>query len=435
MQVSIETLSSLERRLTVSLPADRLDGEVRDRLREIARSAQLKGFRRGKVPAKVVEQRYGNQVRSEALGDIVRATFNEAVEQEKLRPAGAPSIETSGKPENGELRYTATFEVVPDFGQIDVSGLAVTRVAAAVDDADVDQMIETLRMQRRTFQPVSRVAQEGDMVLVETHAQADAERIPAEGSERGGTVIGAGMMHPDIEKALIGLAEGDEKQVTVTFAADWRVPALAGKTAEVTVKVGKISESSMPEVDRTFMESFGVRGGDLEQFRREVRANLERELKGTLMGALRAEVIEKLVAAFAEVEMPARLIESEARSLAAQAEQQAEQQGRKGTKVAPDSMRATAQRRVAAGLLVGEIARQNGIVLDHKRLEETMLLIASTYEDPQQVVELYRNDPQLMSGLRGRVMEEQVIDWIASRADVSERQASFAEVMRGGRAG
>jgi len=435
MQVSIENLSSLERRLTISLPADRLDGEVRDRLREIARSAQMKGFRRGKVPAKVVEQRYGNQVRNEALGDIVRATFNEAVEQEKLRPAGAPNIETSGKPENGELRYTATFEVVPDFGRIDVSGLAVTRVAATVEDADVDQMIETLRLQRRTFQPVARAAQDGDMVLVETHAQTADERIPAEGSERGGTLIGAGMMHPEIERALLGMVEGDEKTVAVSFAADWRVPALAGKDAEVTVKAGKISESLLPEADRGFIESFGVRGGDLQQFRREVRANLERELKGTLMGALRAEVIDKLVAAFSAVELPARLLEAEARSLAAQAEQQAQQQGRKGVSVAAEAMRAPAQRRVAAGLLVGEIARQNAIALDRKRLEETMQLIASTYEDPQQVLELYRNDPQLMSGLHARVMEEQVIDWIASRANVSERQASFSEVMRGGQPG
>lgn len=432
MQVSIENLSSLERRLTVSLPADRLDGEVRDRLREIARSAQMKGFRRGKVPAKVVEQRYGSQVRNEALSDIVRASFNEAVEQQQLRPAAAPSIETSGKPENGELRYTATFEVVPDFGKIDVSGLAVTRVAASVDDADVDQMIETLRLQRRTFQPVTRAAQSGDMVLVETHAQAGDERIPAEGSERGGTIVGAGMMHPDIEQALVGMSEGDEKSVAVTFAADWRVPALAGKSADVTVKVNKVSEAVLPEVDRVFMESFGVRGGDLQQFRHEVRSNLERELKGTLMGALRTEVIDKLIAAFSSVELPARLIESEARALAAQAEQQAQQQGRKGVTVAADTMRATAQRRVAAGLLVGEIARQNALVLDRKRLDETMMLIASTYEDPQQVVELYRNDPQLMSGLHARVMEEQVIDWIASRANVTERQASFSEVMRGG---
>lgn len=432
MQVSIENLSSLERRLTVSLPADRLDSEVRDRLREIARSAQMKGFRRGKVPAKVVEQRYGNQVRNEALSDIVRASFSEAVAQEKLRPAAAPSIETSGKPENGELRYTATFEVVPDFGQIDVSGLAVTRVSASVDDSDIDQMIETLRLQRRTFQPVTRPAQDGDMVLVDTHAQAGEERLPADGSERGGTIIGAGMMHPEIEKALVGMVEGDEKSLDVSFAADWRVPALAGKEATVTVKISKVSESVLPDVDRVFMESFGVRGGDLQQFRREVRANLERELKGTLMGALRAEVIDKLVAAFSSVELPARLLEGEARSLAAQAEQQAEQQGRKGVKVEPESMRASAQRRVAAGLLVGEIARQNQISLDNKRLEETMMLIASTYEDPQQVVELYRNDPQLMSGLHARVMEEQVIDWIASRADVTERQANFSEVMRGG---
>jgi len=432
MDVSIETLSPLERRLTVSVPADRLEGEVRERLRELSRSVQMKGFRRGKVPAKVVEQRFGAQVRNEALGEVVRNSFNEAVEQEKLRPASAPNIETRGAAENGELRYTATFEVIPDFGTIDVSALAVNRTVASVDDGDIDQMIETLRTQRRTFEPVERGAQADDMVMVETFAVAGDLRVPAESSEVGGTLLGSGMMHAGIEAALVGMSVGEEKTVAVSFAADWRVPELAGKDAMVTVKVTRVAVPTLPPLDKAFIESFGVRGGDLEIFRAEVRSNLERELKGALMARLRAEVIDKLVAGYSSVEMPARLIDAEARSLATQAEQQAAEQGRKGVSVAPETMKAAAQRRVAAGLLLSEIARQERMVLDSKRLNETMGLIASTYEDPQQVLELYRSDEKLMAGLRTRVMEDQVVEWIADHATVTELPSCFSDVMRGG---
>lgn len=432
MDVSIENLSSLERRLTVSLPADRLEGEVRDRLRELSRSVQMKGFRRGKVPAKVVEQRFGAQVRNEALGDVVRSSFNEAVEQEKLRPASAPDIETNGSAQDGALRYTATFEVIPDFGKIDVSALAINRVVASVADEDIDQMIETLRAQRRSFETVTRGAQADDMVMVETFAVAGDVRVPAESSEVGGTLLGSGMMHPSIEEALVGATVGEEKTVEVSFAADWRVRDLAGKQATVTLKVTRVAEPTLPALDKAFIESFGVRGGDLAAFRNEVRSNLERELKGALMASLRAEVIDKLVAAYSNVEMPVRLIDAEARLLAAQAEKQAEEQGRKGVTVAPETMKASAQRRVAAGLLLSEIARQERMVLDGKRLNETMGLIASTYEDPQQVLELYRNDEKLMAGLRTRVMEDQVVEWIADHANVTELPASFSDVMRSG---
>lgn len=433
MQVSIENVGNLERRLTVSLPAERLEGEVRSRLREIARTARIKGFRPGKVPPKVIEQRYGERVRSEALGELVRETFNEAVSRENLRPAAAPDIQ-AGSAEAGEFRYVATFEVVPDFGQIDVAKLKIERVVASVEDADVERMIETLRQQRRTWEPVERAAQSGDLVMVETWAEADGQRVPAEGAERGATVVGSGVMVAELEAALIGMSAGDEKTVEVAFPADWRVEALAGKTAQVRIKAVRVSEARVPEVDAAFIESFGVRGGDLDKFRAEVRANLERELRGALMARLRGEVVDKLVAAYEDIEFPPRLIENEARGMARQAEQQARQQGQQGVTISHEAFLPAARKRVAAGLLVGEIARQHGLRLDPKRLNETLQLIASTYEDPQQVVDLYRQDAQLMQNLQARVMEEQVIDWIASHADATERTLSFDEVMRPGQA-
>ncbi len=428
MQVSLENTANLERRLTVTLPADRLEGAVGSRLREIARTANIKGFRRGKVPTKVIEQRFGPQVRSEAFGELVRQSFGEAVRQENLQIAGNPEIKADPAAE-GEIRYTATFEVVPDFGDIDVSKLEIVRLAASIADSDIDAMIETLRQQRTQWEAVERPAQAGDLVVVETVAVAGGERVPAEGVERAVTVIGSHSLMPALESQLAGMAVGDERAIEIAFPAEWRVATLAGKTASVTLKLGKVSEPKLPAVDEAFVKSFGVRSGDIAQFRKEVRSNLERELKGTLMARLRSEVAQKLVAAYATVELPARLIEAEARSLANAAAEQSRQQGQ-DVKMLPENFMVPARNRVAAGLLVGEIARRNGLKLDSKRVVETLQLIASTYEEPQQVIELYRNDPNLMSNLQNRVMEEQVIDWIAERAQATEQAMSFSEVMR-----
>ena len=428
MQVSVESVSTLERRMSFSLPADQLEAHVGGRLREIARTANIKGFRRGKVPTKVIEQRFGPQVRSEALDGLLREAFGNAVREQDLQLAGNPSLEKG----ESELDWVATFEVVPDFGEIDVAKLNVVRHVAEVADADIDQMIENLRLQRRTFVQVERGAKEGDRVALETWSQAGDERLPAEGIEKGATLIGSGVMFSGIENALVGMAKGDEKEVTVDFPSDWRVPQLAGRQVQVHLKVTEVSEQNMPEVTKEFIRSFGVKGGDLEQFRRDIRSNLERELKGALMGRLRREVGEQLIASWAHVEMPPRLVQNEARNLLAQ---QVEQARRNGQQVqvpenAHENFLDAARKRVLVGLLVGEVARRNSLKLESKRLNETLNLIASTYEEPEQVVELYRNDPQLMSGLQGRVMEEQVIDWIAERAQHTEQALSFQEAIR-----
>ena len=429
MQVSVESTGNLERRMNFSLPAEQLESGVSGRLREIARTAKMKGFRPGKIPARVIEQRFGEQVKAEVLGGLVRQTFDSAVREHDLRLAGNPRIDRAG---DGDLEFVATFEVVPDFGDIDVAKLNVVRHTAEVTDADIDQMVDNLRMQRRTFQVVERGAQVGDRVALETWSQAGEERMPAEGIEKGATLIGSGVMFGEIEQALVGLAKGDEKTVSVTFPADWRVPQLAGRQVDVHVKVTEVAESVVPEVDRDFIRSFGVKSGDAEQFRADIRSNLERELKGALMTRLRREVGEQLIAAYAHVEMPPRLVENEARVMVQQAAEQARRQGQQVQ--IPDNAHEgfmdAARKRVLVGLLVGEVARRNQLRLDPKRLNETLRLIASTYEEPEQVIELYRNDPQLMNSLQGRVMEEQVIDWIAERAQHTEQTLSFQEAIR-----
>jgi len=430
MQVQVESVGNLERRMTLHLPAERLETQVGGRLREIARTARIKGFRPGKVPAKVVEQRYGQQVRAEVLDGLLREGFDSAVRDNALRLAGTPQIQPAEGAE-GELAYVATFEVLPDFGDIDVETLEVVRHAAEVTDADIDRMIENLRLQRRSWTAVTRPAQEGDAVDVETWSQVGDERLPAEGSEKGVAVIGTGSMLAEIEAALVGMGEGDEKSIDVTFPADWRVPQFAGNTVQVHLKAERVSEPVLPEVDAAFIRSFGVKAGEMEAFRSEIRSNLERELKGALMGRLRREVSEQLAKAYSQVELPPRMVENEARSLAYQAFDQARRQGAQGELPANAHLQFmdAARNRVLVGLLVGEIARRNNMHLDPKRLNETLRLIASTYEDPKQVIDLYRNDPQLMSGLQSRVMEEQVIDWIAERARHTEQHLSFQEAI------
>src|SRR5690606_38453068 len=258
MQASVESTGNLERRMTFQVPADRLESDVGGRLRELARTVRLKGFRPGKVPAKVIEQRFGQQVRAEVLERLLREQFDGAVRENELRLAGSPRIE----PEDGDgdgLAYVATFEVVPDFGEIDVSKLSVVRHRAEVTEDDIDRMIENLRQQRRSWSVVTRPAQRGDALDIQTWSQAGDERLPAEGTERGTVVLGSGAMLPALEEALEGMSAGEEKTVDIEFPADWRVPQLAGKQARAYLKVERVSEEVLPEVDADFIRSFGVK--------------------------------------------------------------------------------------------------------------------------------------------------------------------------------
>ena len=427
MQVSVENVGTLGRKVVVTLPADQLESKVRTRLQEMTRTAHIKGFRPGKVPQKIIEQRFGAQVHNEVLSDLIGSSFQEAVAQEQLRPAMQPSISTSGKPDNGELQYTAEFEVLPEIPAIDVAGLEITRTVSSVGDEDIDKMIDTLRQQRRSWNVVERAAVAGDMVLFEYSAQSGEERHPAEGRDRIGTIIGSEALSKALEDKLIGLSPENEAEFDIDFPAEVRVPALAGKQATVNLKIIRIQESVVPEIDADFIKSFGVEDGIMDQFRTDIRANLERELKSMLMGRLKAATVDKLIEAHASLDVPQGLIENEARVLATQ---NAEQGKDKSIEIEP--FLGTARRRVLAGLLLSELARQNDIKLEPRRVSEALMTIASTYEEPEQVIELYTRDPQLMNGLQARVVEDQVIEWIADHAKLNEQPLSFSDVMRPG---
>ena len=426
MQVSVENIGKLERKLTVKIPAERLETQISARIAEMGRTVRLKGFRPGKVPATVIKQRFGDQVRGEVLSDLIGSTLREAVAQEKLQPIANPSIDTTGTPEDGEIAYTATFEIMPEFPEVDVAALEISRPVANVTDADIDKMLETLRQQRRSFDEVERASAEADFVMFEYSAEAGDYRFPTEGLERAGSVLGSGTLFKALDEALTSRKAEETFDSEITFPDDFRNDQLAGKAAQVNFKIIKVQEPKLPEIDGEFAKLFGIVDGDLETFRKEVRANLERELKAALMGRLKSEVAEKLSDMHGDLDVPNQMVQSEARGMAAGSVSQ-------GQQPPPQLIEAAmpmARKRVIAGLLMGEISRKQEIKIDRKRIAEQLAAIASTYEEPEKVIELYNGDPQLMSGLQNRVMEDQVAEWVAEHAKTTQQDLTFDDVMR-----
>ncbi|MDA3913854.1 trigger factor [Oleiagrimonas sp.] len=426
MQVSVEQVGKLERKMTLKIPADRLESQVSSRIAEMGRTVRLKGFRPGKVPSNVIKQRYGAQVRNEVLSDLIGTSLNEAFEQEKLRPVAQPSVDTTGEAEDGEIACTATFEIMPELPDVDVAGMEIERVTAEVTDKDIDSMIETLRLQRRSFDPVDRASESGDFVMFDYSAVAGDYRFPEDGTERAGSVIGSGTLFDALDDALSGRSAGDKYDADILFPEDFGNESLAGKTASVHISIAKVQQPKLPEIDEDFVRAFGIGDGQVDTLRTEVRANLKRELEAALAGRLKGQVAEKLAEMHDDIDVPRVMVESEARGLVANSLP-------KDQEPTPEMLQSAepmARKRVIAALLLGEIARREDMQVDQKRLGETLGAIASTYEEPEKVVELYNNDPQLMQGLHNRVMEDQVAVWIAEHAKTTEKQMSFDEVMK-----
>lgn len=428
MQVSLENVGKLERRLTVKFPAEQFESKVRQRISELGRSVRLKGFRPGKVPVKVIEQRYGEQVRGEALSDLISSTFREAVQQQNLQPVANPNIDTDGKPQDGEIAYTATFEVMPDLPAVDVAVLKIDRPKAEVGEIDVDRMIETLRVQRRVFEKVERPAADGDMVIVDYVAQSENFRHPAEGRERAATVIGGNTALAAFDSALKGHSGGEELEFEAEFPPTFPISQLAAMQARVELRIGEVQAPRTPDVDEAFIRNFGIADGTTETFRKEVRSNLERELDNALRARLRNEVGGKLAAAYADLDVPKVLETAEAESLVRSA-----MPNLSGEQALPpaaiEAAQPIAHQRVIAGLLLRQIAQSNNIRVDNRKVTERIAKIASTYEEPEQVVELYRSNPQMMDNVRTSVLEDQVSEWVADHADATDVSLSFDEVM------
>lgn len=425
MQVSVEKTGDLERRMTVQVPGDSIVSKVSSRLDELRRQVRLKGFRPGKVPLAVVRQRYGKQVREEVIGQVMESSLQEAIGQENLRVAGVSRLEPSaGLDFEGDFEFVAELEVFPEVPEIDVSEFSFERPTAEVTEADVDDMIDTLREQRREWEEVERAAADGDRVRLSYVADLDGERIPDQGQHELSPTLGNMKSFPDLEAALLGMSAGETKALELGFPEDYRYKSLADKQAKVELTVKKVEASDLPEVNDEFAAHFGIDGG-VEQMRKDVRKNLERELRQGVSGRLKAAVTDKLNERFADLKLPRSSVIQEARQMAQQYAQQAGQE-----QLPPvEQFMATATKRLRLGLLMGELARQNEIQIDQGRVQQKLEEIAETYEDPSQIIEIYRADARLMDQLENLVLEEQVMDLVLDKAQVTDKPMSFKEAL------
>ena len=428
MQVSVESTSALERRMTIGVPAERIETEVTKRLQQTARRAKVPGFRPGKVPMNVIRQRYEDAARQEALGDLIQATFYEAIVEQKLNPAGAPAVEPKVFEKGKDLEYVATFEVFPEIKLAGFDGIAIERLQADVTDADLDNMLEILRKQNTRFEAVERAAENGDQLNIDFVGKIDGEAF-AGGSAKGTPlVLGSGRMIPGFEEALVGVKAGEERVINPTFPADYQNLDLAGKTAEFTVTVNSVSAPQLPELNDDFFALFGIKEGGLEGFRTEVRKNMERELRQAIKSKVKNQVMEGLLAAN-PVEVPKALIGNEVNRLRVQAVQQF------GGNIKPDQLPAElfeeqAKRRVVLGLIVAEVVKQGELKADEARVRELIEEMASAYQEPQQVVAWYYKNDQQLNEVRSVVLEEQVVDTVLQKAKVTDKAVSYEEAVK-----
>ncbi len=428
MQVSVEKTGDLERRMTVQIPADDIDSRVAGRLNELRREVRLKGFRPGKVPINVIRQRYGKQVREEVLNQVMQSSLEEAVGEQSMRVANVTRLEPKSDEPGTSFEYVAVLEVFPELPDIEVDDLEIEKPVAEVTEGDVDDMIETLREQRREWHDVERPAAEGDRVRLSYVADLGGERVPDTGRYEIAPTLGALESFPDLQAALEGASVGDEKTVTLSFPDGYRHESLAGKSAEVDIKILNVENSELPEVDEAFAAAFGVEGG-VEKLRSDVRRNLERELRAAVSSRLKKSVIDQLLAKYSDLALPASSLQQEMRQMQTQVEAQARQQGQDLDVPGPEVFRADAERRLRLGLLFGEFARQAGIEIDPARIQAKLEEVAETYESPAQIIEIYRSDERLMEQVENMVLEEQVVDALLERAKVTEKQMTFKQAL------
>ena len=429
MQVSVESTGTLERRMEVQVPAEQIDKAVDERLQRLSRTVRLKGFRPGKVPVKVVRQQFGQQVRQEVLNDVVQSSFAEAVDQEKLTPAGGPRIEPINVGD-GDLKYRAVFEIVPQIELKGLETLPVERPVADVSEADIDAMIQNLREQKPTFTSVEREARDTDRVTIDFNGTIDGQPFEGGSGENIPIVLGAGRMLADFEAGLVGAKGGEQRTIKLTFPQNYGAQALAGKNAEFAVAVKSIEERHLPELDEEFCKLYGVEQGGIEQLRREVEENMRRELADAIRARLKKQVLDGLAAANA-IELPKSMVDAQVRDM------QIDAARRMGARDAsqippPDAFQEAARRRVQLSLLVSEVIKNANIQVNQAQVQQRFQELAQQYPDALQAVEQYRTNPQMRRQMEASVLEDQVVDWLLERARVTDKESSFKELMNFG---
>jgi len=431
MQVSVENVSGLERRLKISVPASQVEQSVNKKLNQTARTIRVDGFRPGKVPLNVVKKRYGAGIRAEALDDLIRDSYVAAVEQSKLKVAGFPNIEPISFAEGKDVEFAAVVEVYPEVVVGDFAALSIERPSAEVTDADVGKMIDNLRRQRAKWEDSSEAAADQDRLVIDFEGTVDGEAFAGNSATDFSLVLGSKRMIPGFEDQIVGAKAGDELTITVTFPADYQAETLAGKDAQFKISVKKVTKPTLPELDAQFIEAFGVKDGNVEQFQSDVRKNMERELRNGIRAKVKSAVFEALVAANA-LELPKALVVEE---IGRQRQQAIKQFGGNAAQIKPEMLpdelfSENARRSVSLGLLVSEIISKNEMKIDADRVRALVDEIAQSYEQPAEVVQWYYSSKEQMAQVESAVLEDQVVDLILAQAQVSDKAIGYEELLR-----
>lgn len=429
MQANLEVLEGLNRRLDISVPMNQLEGEVQSRLKRLARKVKMDGFRPGKAPISVVARQHGPEVRQEVLGEALQKRFGEAVEEHQLKIAGYPRFEPkTGGDASAEMTFSASFEVYPEVVIGDLSSSKLSRPVVAIGDEDVSTTLQVLQKQRRSFEATDRAAAEGDLVKFDYEGTVAGESFPGGKGDDFSAVIGEGRLLKTFENNLVGLKAGDAKGFDLTFPDDYMAKELAGKEAHFEVRIKEVQQAVLPPVDADFARALGVADGDVEKLRAEVRSNLEREVKRRIQGRMKDQVMELLVQQ-ASLELPRSLVEMEVDRLRRMTEADMESRGVQSVKLTADMFTGQAERRVRLGLILAEIVQKHQLVAQPEQVRTLVEEQAQSYEEPEQVVKWYFQNPERMREIESLALEENVVRWVESQAQVDDVPTSFEELM------
>ena len=430
MQVSVETTSTLERRMTVGIPAEKIDSAVETKLADTAKRVRIDGFRPGKVPLREVRRRFGKAIREEVIGEIVSNSFYEAMNKESLNPAGYPSIERTKDAPGEDFEFVATFEVYPQITVQGLTSISVVRPVADISESDIDGMIERLREQRATFVDVDRAAANGDQVVIDFVGTKDGE--PFQGGSATGSklVLGSGQMIPGFEDGLVGATKGEERVLALTFPENYHAPELKGQAVQFAVTVQAVQEKQLPEVNEEFIKAFSPKDPSIENFRAEIRQNMERELKNAIKNRIKKQVMDGVLEQN-EVQVPKALIDSE---IDRQRQQMVQQFGGGANfdfrSLPAELFEAQATRAVKLALLLGEVIKDRQIKSDATRVRAAIEELAAPYENPQQVVSWYYENKQILQQVEAMVLEDQVVDVILEQAQLTDESMSYEDAVR-----
>ncbi|KGM28487.1 trigger factor [Photorhabdus luminescens] len=428
MQVSVETTQGLGRRVTITVPAADVEKAVSSELVNVAKKVRIDGFRKGKVPMNIVKQRYGASVIQDVLSDLMQRNFINAIIEQKINPAGAPSYAPEQFKNGEDFTYSVEFEVYPEIELKDLEAIEVEKPVVEVKDEDVDAMLETLRKQQANWKETEEAVGAEDRVTVDFNGSVDGEEF--EGGKASDFVLamGQGRMIPGFEEGIVGHKAGEEFSIDVNFPEDYHAENLKGKAAKFAITLKKVEQRELPELNEEFIKRFGIADGTVDGLRAEVRKNMERELKNAVRNRIKSQVIEGLVKAN-EIDVPVAVVDSEIDVLRRQSAQRFGGNEKQALELPRELFEEQAKRRVVVGLLLGEVISSNELKADEERVKALIEEMASAYEDPQEVIEFYGKNQELMNNVRNIALEEQAVEVLLGKAKVSEKETTFNELM------